>query len=567
MAVFSLAVNVLMLTMPLYMLQIYDRVLPSQSTDTLVFLSLIAGLALLVLGLLEVVRSIIANRVAARLDVSLSDLALRTVIRRGTNMPGLIQPVRDVFSLRGLLSSKIAFSVLDLPFSTLFIGIMYFIHPSLFWITVAGAAVLTAIAFANQWAIAKESLLQARMTLQSDNRAENLARNSESLIAMGMVGNTIDKWGADHAQSLVHADRAAKTNAWFAGISRTVRFALQIAILGYGAKLVLDGEMTPGMIFAASIISGRGLQPIDQVIGSWRQLATGWQSWKRVSKFLQDADIRQDFTRLPAPHGKLEVAGIYVPNWADPARPPILKDISFRLLAGESAAVLGPSGSGKTTLARIVVGAMKPRAGHVRLDGNDIANWDPEELGRDIGYLAQDVELIPGTIAQNISRFAPDAEDADIVAAARLAHAEDLIQAMPNGYDTPIGVGGIQISGGEKQRVALARAFFREPRLLVLDEPNSSLDRIGEMALMRALAEAKEKNITVLIITQREMVLNGVDKILRMQNGSVSDFGNRDDIIAKYRGAQSAEPEKNKTDDNTVSYGFAMPMSGKVKQK
>jgi ATP-binding cassette subfamily C protein len=302
------------------------------------------------------------------------------------------------------------------------------------------------------------------------------------------------------------------------------------------------------MIFAASLISGRALQPLDQVIGSWRHLASGLQSWKRVQAFMEKADRRDKYTKLPPPEGHLEVVDLLQINPADPAKPPILARISFALEAGKSVAVLGPSGSGKSTLARMIVGAAVPRAGHVRIDGHDIANWDPEDLGRYIGYLAQEVELVPGTVAQNISRFDPAPNDADIVAAAKAAHVEDLIQRLPRGYDTVIGMGGVQISGGEKQRIGLARALYGKPRLLVLDEPNSSLDRVGELALMRALADAKANHVTVFVITQREMVLAGVDKIIRMQNGAILEYDDRDVILARHAGkstkAEQARPEK-----------------------
>ncbi|MFZ1815416.1 MAG: type I secretion system permease/ATPase [Rhizobiaceae bacterium] len=544
---FSFVTNLLLLAIPLYMLQIYDRVLPSQSNDTLLFLSLIAIFALLVLALLEVVRSMLANRAAARFDAGLSELAMRTVIRQGAASGGNVQPMRDLAALRNLLSSKLVFGVLDLPFAWIFIAILYFIHPALFWLTLAGAAVLAMLAMLNQFAIGAASRQQADKAIQSGQRADFLARSADSLIAMGMVSDVLDNWGSVHADGLVAGDRAARINAWFAAVSRFLRLGLQIAILGYGAGLVLAGEMTPGMIFASSLISGRGLQPIDQIIGSWRQLLAGWQSWKRLSGSLTNADRREAYTALPTPAGKIGAEGIFVPNPSDPTKAPILHRVSFMLQPGESVAVLGPSGSGKSTLARLLVGAMQPRAGHVRLDGHDLANWDPEVLGKHIGYLAQDVELIPGTIAQNIARFDPNASDEEINKAARLAHVEDLIQRMPQGYDTLIGPGGLQVSGGEKQRIGLARAFFGDPRILVLDEPNSSLDRIGEMALMKALVGAKKSGITTFIITQREMVLAAVDKILRMQNGMITDFDNRDVVIAKYRqesARASGKPEK-----------------------
>ncbi len=540
-AAFSLLTNLLLLAQPIYMLQVYDRVLPSQSTDTLLFLTLLVVFSLVVFGLLEVVRAVIANRAAARFDTGLSDLALRTIIRAGPANGGNAQPLRDIASLRGLLSSKVVFGLLDLPFGVIFIAIMYLIHPALFWLTLGGAVLLTIVAVVNQMALAKANKDQGDLTVAAAQRAEYLARTADSLVAMGMVSNVVNGWGDVHARSLVAADIAARQNAWFAGLSRILRLGLQIAMLGYGAMLVLRGEMTAGMIFAASLISGRALQPIDQIIGSWRHLASGLQAWKRTRAFMDKADRRDQYTKLPPPKGHLEVVDLLQVNPADPAKPPILARVSFVLEPGKSVAVLGPSGSGKSTLARMIVGAAIPRAGHVRIDGHDIANWDPEDLGRHIGYLAQDVELVPGTVAQNISRFAPSPDDADIVAAAKLAHVEDLIQKLPRGYDTVIGTGGVQISGGEKQRIGLARALYGSPRILVLDEPNSSLDRVGELALMRALADAKKNGVTVFVITQREMVLAGVDKIMRMQNGAILEYDERDIILQRHSGKNNPD--------------------------
>jgi PrtD family type I secretion system ABC transporter len=532
---FSAVLNTLMLIQPIYMLQVYDRVLPSRSLETLLFLSLMIGFALVVLALLEVVRTIISTRAAARFDIDLSELALKTIIRNGTAAGGGTQPLRDIASLRTLIASKVLLALLDLPFAVVFIAIMYFIHPALFWLTLTGAGVLTVVAAFNQRALAGLSKEQGDLGVTAGARSEHLARNADSIIAMGMVNHTVDGWGAVHGRALSAADKAGAINAWFAGLSKFLRLGLQIAILGYGALLVLEGQMTAGMIFASALISGRALQPIDQIIASWRQLATGQEAWRRVRSFLENADRRMPYTMLPPPEGLVEVSDLTQPNLADPARPPILSRINFRVEPGETLAILGPSGSGKSTLARLIVGADVARVGKVRIGGHDITNRDPEELGRYIGYLAQEVELLPGTIAQNIARFDPAAGDDTIMAAANAAHVEDLIRRLPRGYDTLIGPGGVQISGGERQRIALARALFGSPCILVLDEPNASLDRAGEAALIRALADARQRKVTVIIVTQRENILAGVDKILRMHNGIVVEFDDRETVLARHR--------------------------------
>lgn len=559
-SIFSFASNSLLLIVPLYMLQVYDRVLPSHSTETLIYLTLIACFALVVLALVDVVRSVLAHRAAARLDIALSDLTVRTTVHLGSATGGSAQPVRDVAALRGLLSSKVVFGLLDLPFAPLFIGLTYLIHPSLFLITMLGVVVLFAIAVANQMASARAAKRQASKSLDSVQRAEYLARNADSVLAMGMLTNVVNRWGKDHAAALAAADGAARVNAWFSGISRALRLALQIAILGYGAHLVLAGEMTAGMIFASSLISGKGLQPIDQTIGAWPQLVGGWQGWQRIKKFLANARPIKPQTELPAPNGILEVSNIHFANPADPARPPILQRISFALKAGESLAILGPSGAGKSTLARILVGATLPKAGTVRIDGHDIANWPAEALGTHVGYLAQETELIPGTIAENISRFNPNASGESVVAAASLAHAHELIQRLPQGYDTPIGAAerGVRLSGGERQRIGLARAFYGSPRLLILDEPNANLDLSGEEALLQALGEARRSGITVVIITQRESVLSSVDHILRMANGAVLEMGSREEMLTKYaRGGARTQTTTSAAPSAPAAGGFS----------
>jgi ATP-binding cassette subfamily C protein len=544
-AFFSFFANLLQLTIPLYMLQIYDRVLPSQSSNTLIFLSILAAFALIILGLTEMVRQILATRAAARLDSVLANDVMERVILEGHKSNGNIQPLRDLQAVRGIVSSKILFGVIDFPFSLIFIGCLYLVHPSLFWLTVIGALILLAVAILNLKFTEKASLEQAQASVTAHQQSEYFARNSDSIIAMGMMKDVVASWGNWNANALIAADKAANRNSIFGGLSRTIRFGIQAAMLGYGAYLVQQGEMTAGMIFASSIISGRALQPIDMVINSWPQLSAGRNAWRKVKDFVASTERREKYTEVAEPKGQLTAEGILQPNPLDRKKPPILNGISFKLPEGQSVAVIGPSGSGKSTLARIIIGAFKPFAGDIRIDGNNIANWDPQDLGKHVGYLAQDVELMPGTIAQNISRFQPDAKDEDIRRAAELAHVEDLIKKMPQGYDTPIGPGGLAVSGGEKQRLGLARAFYGNPKLLVLDEPNSSLDRIGENALLRALVAAKKNKITVFLVTQRDSVIQVVDNIMRMSDGKIIDYGPREEVI-KITKERAMKAAKNK---------------------
>jgi len=531
---FSLFAALLQLTIPLYMLQIYDRVLPSQSNDTLIFLSILAAFALLILGFTEMVRQILGTRAAAKFDATLSNDVMERVVREGYRTNGNTQPLKELQAVRALIGSKVMIGLVDVPFSFVFIGCLYLVHPTLFWLTVIGVAVLAMVAVANLKTAAKVTEEQSKAFVSANRNSEFFARNSDSIIAMGMLKDIMANWGNLNANSLIAADRASKINSLFSGISRTLRFGIQIAMLGVGAWLVQKGEMTAGMIFAASIVSGRALQPIDVVINSWPQISAGRNAWASVSEFIDKTAERENYTQVESPVGRLSVENLLQPNPIDPKKAPILARLSFELEAGKSVAVIGPSGSGKSSLARILVGAVKPYAGDVRIDGHSIANWDPDDLGKHIGYLAQDVEMLPGTIAQNISRFRPDVDDAEVRKAANMAHVEELIKKMPNGYDTLIGPGGLNISGGEKQRIALARAFYGSPRILVLDEPNSSLDRIGENALLRALIEAKKNQMTVFLITQRESVVKAVDKIMRIKDGQIIDFDDRNTVIDKH---------------------------------
>ncbi len=541
---FSFVVNLLLLTMPLYMLQIYDRILPSQSTDTLTFLSIIAAAALIVLGLLEAIRAVLAARAATKLETELGADALRLSMEVSRATDGDIQPLRELSSVKQFIASRSVFALLDFPFAPLFIGVLYFIHPILFYLTLAGAVVLILLAVINQWitsAASREASVRQNAAMVS---AQAMTRNAETLRAMGMSGNGITVWGEHNADNLIAQASVDERNAFMTGLSRTIRMGLQIAILGVGAMLVLRNEMTAGMIFASSIISGRGLQPIDQVIGGWRQFVLTWRSWKNFCVKLERLPPEAQRTSMPDPKGDMSVEAALVMAPGGAGDPPILNRVSFRVGAGEVIGIVGPSGSGKSTLARVMVGAQKMSAGTVRVDGTDIQNWEPTQLGRHIGYLGQDVDLLPGTIKQNIARLNPQPDDQAVLAAAAKAQVHELIQSLPSGYDTWMGPGGVQLSGGQRQRIALARAFYGNPQMMVLDEPNANLDDDGEVALHKALLAAREAGVTVVIITQRKQVLAIVDKILRLHQGTVDFFDTREkfvEALQKLRDAKAAK--------------------------
>ena len=528
---FSLVVNVLLLTMPLYMLQVYDRVLPSRSMDTLIFLSIIAVGALVVLGLLEAVRAVLASRAASRIETALGSDTLRAAMHESRMGAPDIQPVRDLAQLRNFISSRAVFPLLDVPFAPLFIGVLYIIHPVLFWLTLGGAVVLFLIAILNQFVTNGPAIVSGNRQVAAMMTAQAMARNSHTLQAMGMTDNAIKLWGFHNGTSLQAQDSVDGRNAVLSGLSRTVRMGLQIAILGVGALLVLQNEMTAGMIFASSIISGRGLQPIDQIIGSWRQFAATRKAWKSLKEALSDLGETERKTVLQRPKGQFSAQSVLVLSSNGMTSPPILNRINFTIEPGDIVGVIGPSGSGKSTLARLLVGAQKLNSGVIRIDGTDIQNWDSIQLGVHIGYLGQEVEILPGTIAQNIARLANKPDDAAVLKAAKRAQVHNLIQKLPKGYDTLVGPDGLGLSGGQRQRIGLARAFYGDPQLMVLDEPNANLDDDGELALKHALEAAHKAGVTIVLITQRKQVLKSVNKILRLHRGKVDFFGTQAEFL------------------------------------
>lgn len=542
MGLFSAAMNILLLVLPLYMLQVYDRVLPANSLHTLLYLTLMALAALLCFGVLDIMRGEYASRLAARLDVAFgapSFLASMNGPRAGL---GDVQGLRDLATLRGFIASRAIFFLFDLPFGPVFVAIMFFIHPLLFLVTVIGAIAMVALAVLNQVSSSRYSVEAAEDLSASMNAAQTFARNFETVRALGMVTNAMEFWGARFSDSARAADRLASINAFYGGVSRATRSVLQVAILGVGAYLVLNDAMTAGMIFASSMISARALQPLDQIVGNWRQIVEARLAWKRISSLVSPPDHRP--VALPAPRGVLTADQLvyYMPGSADGALP-LIKRLSFAVDAGETVAIIGPSQAGKSTLARLIVGAIQPRSGVIRVDGGDIRNWDAELLGRYTGYLPQDVELFPGTIGQNIARFEHNAPDEKIIEAAERAQVHELVLAQKDGYSTVIGPTGVRLSGGERQRIGLARAFYGDPRLVVLDEPNANLDTQGEAALERAILQARSRGTTVLIITHRPSIAAKCDRILMLRDGQVDLYGPAKDVLDRLAQADRAKPE------------------------
>ncbi|GLQ79771.1 type I secretion protein [Mesorhizobium huakuii] len=528
--VFSLLINILLLVIPLYLLQVYDRVLPSSSVETLVYLSAIAVLALAFLGLLDAIRAVYTQRVAATLDRKLG--ASTFAVSLGAKHAGGLSPLRDLASVCAFIRSRGVAVLFDLPFAPVFLALLYLIHPVLFWVTVAGAALLLLLVLANQLAIGRNDALSAERSALASQAEQAFARNAETLRAMGMVENAARVWGRHVAAALTLHDRSSSANAIFSGASRALRMMLQLAILGAGAWLVLKGQMTAGMIFASSLVSSRALQPLDQLIGAWRQIADARRSWKRLETALAARPAEARKLILPDPEGAISVQDVFfmAPN-ALPGTEPILKRLNFQIGAGQALAIVGPSGAGKSTLARLLAGAVRPTGGAVRIDGADLRTWDENQLGKHVGYLAQEVELFPGSIAQNVARFDPDADDASIIEAARRAEAHELILAQRDGYQTLIGPSDRTLSGGERQRIGLARAFYGSPRILVLDEPSTHLDGTGEAALEAVLAAAKAAGVTMVVITHRPSIAGSCDRVMLLRGGTIEAFGPSSEVL------------------------------------
>lgn len=544
--IFTFVVDALLLAQPLYSTQIYDRVLSSRSIETLLFLSIIIGAATLLLGMVDMVRGMIASRIGTQIEAECAGEAFLASLASDRARHGDVQPLRDVAAVKGFFANRSILAFLDVPCAPLFIGVLYFIHPDLFWLTLGGSVALILLTLGNQFATKRLAHQSNDASLKANVSAQAFARNAESLRAMGMIGTVLRRWGRDATAAANASDRLASVNATFAGISRVVRMGLQLALLGYGGYLVLLNEMSAGLIFAASLISGRALQPIDQAIAGWKGLVDTSFAWKRLQAALRTVPLSDVRTSLPTPTGAVNVDRLVVYPKGMPGAAPILKRISFEVAAGDCLVVVGPSGAGKSTLVRAMVGALPYQAGDIRIDGAELRHWDSEQLGCHMGYLPQDVDLLPGTIAQNISRFADVPDDAAIVEAARMASVHDLVLKLPEGYDTKLGPGGMELSGGQRQRIGLARAFFGKPKLLILDEPNASLDAEGEAALDAAIRAAKEAKVTVILVTQRRPIAERADKLLVVREGEVADFGNRAEVLerqtkgSKPRGAEKA---------------------------
>ena len=538
---FSFAINLLLLTIPLYMLQLFDRVLTSRSEDTLMALSIAAAGAILTLAALEAVRSFVMVRLSNWLDTRLGGEILGSSVIDGLARGGQasVQGLRDLQTFRGFLTGAAIFPFLDAPWTPIFIAVIFLFHPLLGWLSIGGAALLFALALLNEVATRDLLMLSGGASIKSLREAEAAVRNADVIEAMGMMPNVARRWSRENATMLALQARASQRSGGITAASRFVRLVLQIAMLGVGAWLVIHDEITPGAMIAGSILLGRALAPVEQAIGSWKSAVAARGAYQRMKSQLDAAMPRAESMPLPAPAGRLTVEGL---AYAYPgASEPVLRGIDFTLEPGEALGLIGPTAVGKTTLARLAVGNLRPVAGHVRLDKADVAQWDPVDLGPHIGYLPQDVELFGGTVRENIARMGEGEADA-VIAAARLTGVHDIILGLPEAYETDIGEGGAVLSGGQRQRIALARAVFGGPRFVVLDEPNANLDHDGETALLATVVALKRQGVTMIIIAHRPSILQHVDKILVLRGGTMQMFGARDEVLARLAKPAAAAP-------------------------
>jgi ATP-binding cassette subfamily C protein len=536
--IFTFAINILVLAIPIYLFQISDRVLTSRSIDTLVMLTIAVVGAILLQVILDSVRRFILMRTAVELEVQLGAPILSAAARASLNGNGRdYQTLADLQQLRSFLTSGTLLAFLDAPLMPLFVIVVYLVHPHLGVIVMTCCAVLFVIAYLNQKMTAKQFAEANAFVSRANFHLDSMARNSQIINALAMIPEAVKMWGRETAGSLKSQVAAQDRNIVFSGLTKACRLITQVTLLGWGAHLALSGQLTGGMVIAASIISGRALAPVEGAIEGWNQFNHSRAAYGRIKQLLLNSPLNFPRLRLPNPEGRLDVERIlFVPP---PQKRVVLNGISFSLKKGESLAVIGNSGSGKTTLGKMLVGSILPTSGNVRLDLMDLRNWDQRQFGESIGYLPQDVQLFPGTIKANIGRMRDDVEDRLIYEAAVLADVHELIATFPQGYETVVAADGAPLSGGQKQRIALARAFFGNPKFVVLDEPNSNLDTAGEAALARALLHAKKQGITTVTITQRPALLQCVDKILVLKEGSVAMFGERIDVLKTLGGKPS----------------------------
>ncbi|WP_443082537.1 type I secretion system permease/ATPase [Tabrizicola sp.] len=530
--VFSALVNLLMLTAPLYMLQVYDRVLVSRSEETLLALTLLVAFLFLTMGVLDYARGRIMARVGARLQQRLDARVLTAAFRRLTVAPqdtAALAAQKDLDAIARFWASPVLLALFDAPWALVFAGAIFVFHPWLGYLALGGGLVIVALSWLNQQGTDAPLQVANLATLAAERQAENLKSESELIQALGMAGAAFARLKLRRDRSLEAGLMASDISGRYSVLIRTFRLFLQSAMLGMAAWLVLRQELSAGAMIAASILMGRALLPVEQAVGQWPTVTRARQAQDRLAGLLAETPPSPPRTELPRPRGVLAVKGLTVvpPD----ASTPVLRGLTFQLAPGQALGVIGPSGSGKSSLARALTGVWRPVAGRIRLDGATLDQYDPDALGRHLGYLPQRVTLFDGTIADNIARLQPDADPGAIIAAARAAAAHEMILNLPEGYDTQVATMGSRLSGGQIQRIGLARALFGDPVFLILDEPNSNLDNDGSKALNQAIRAAKARGASILIMAHRPAAIQECDMLLVMTEGAATAFGPRDTVL------------------------------------
>lgn len=522
--------NLLMLTGPMFMLQVYDRVLASRSLPTLIALALLVSGLYTFYAFIEWIRSRMGTRFAGLIDESIAANLFEASVRMRLSPSGpKADPIRDLDNLRQFVGGAGPLSLLDLPWLPVYLAVVFMFHPVLGWLAAGGALIITGLLVVNEMFSGKPSQEITAATTRRQSQSDDAKSNAESILAMGMMGAISARWSAAAEALLAANRRAGDRMAFYASLTKAFRFLLQSVVLAVGAYLVIRGEITAGLMIAASIVTSRALAPVEQVVGQWRGFVGARQAWTRIKAILKATAWTPRQTSLPRPRNTLAVS--HLATAPERQQRPLVGGVGFALKAGEAMGILGLSGSGKSSLARALVGVWPLLQGEVRLDGSELFHFDEQEIGKAVGYLPQSVELFDGTIAENIARFRADATDEAVLAAANAARIHELIASMPNGYDTRLGERGAVLSAGQRQRIGLARALYGDPFLVVLDEPNSNLDSEGDAALTAALNAAKARGAIVVVVAHRPSAIAAADKILFLQNGRQIAFGPKDEVM------------------------------------
>lgn len=562
---FSLVTNILMLTGPLFMLQVYDRVLSSGSVSTLVALSILVAILYALYGFLEFIRGRIMTRVGQQIDEQYRHTAFDMVshyAKLGMERVNLA-PMQDLVTLRNFISGPGPLAFLDMPWAPIYLFVIYLMHPLLGLASLCAVLLLAGLAILNHQLITRPTEQSQRAQAAAQSLGAESRRNVETSSVLGMTHVVRDRWTQLQMDALEAQTKASDKGGAITATSRTLRLVFQSAILALGAYLAVRQQISPGTMIAASIIMSRALAPVEQSVTHWQSFVSFRQAWKRFSSLMGDLPETVSRLSLPAPQGRVSVEALTIFSQTD--RRPLLQGITFQLEPGSGLGIIGPTGAGKTTLARALTGNWPLKQGVVRLDGADLDHWDPVELGPHLGYLPQRVDLFEGSISQNIARFQPAARPDDIVAAAKQAAVHNMIQQLPDGYNTHIGPGGSTLSAGQCQRIGLARALYGQPSLVILDEPNANLDAEGEAALIKAVLSVRARGGTVILVAHRPSAIAALDKLMMLRNGRMLAFGDKEDVlekvIATLPARQSEVSAKSTNDDGAATKTNAQKLS------